>query len=179
MGGNEIRIARKDEIGEIMELIAKCVQVMQDGGSDQWDDTYPNREVIGKDIADGTLYVCVDQAAIAGIIVLDNNQAGQYEAIDWLERKGPNLIMHRLAVHPEVQGKGIARRLIAFAEEYARSGGYTSIRLDTYAKNNRALALYPSLGYERRGEVDFPGRTANFPVFEKVLTSGAESWTSL
>jgi GNAT superfamily N-acetyltransferase len=113
MSGNEIRIARKDEIGEIMELIAKCVQVMQDGGSDQWDDTYPNREVIGKDIADGTLYVCVDQAAIAGIIVLDENQAEQYEAIDWLEAKGPNLIMHRLAVHPEVQGKGIARKLIA------------------------------------------------------------------
>ncbi|OKP92931.1 GCN5 family acetyltransferase [Paenibacillus sp. P32E] len=174
MSGNEIRIARKDEIGEIMELISKCVQVMQDGGSDQWNDTYPNREVIGKDIADGTLYVCVDQAAIAGIIVLDNNQAEQYEAIDWLEVKGPNLIMHRLAVHPEVQGKGIARKLIAFAEEYARSSGYTSIRLDTYAMNNKTLVLYPSLGYERRGEVDFPGRTANFPVFEKVLTSGVE-----
>ncbi|MNN72431.1 putative acetyltransferase [compost metagenome] len=77
--------------------------------------------------------------------------------------------MHRLAVHPEVQGKGIARKLIAFAEEYARQSGYSSIRLDTYSKNTRALALYPSLGYERRGEVFFPHRAVSFPVFEKVL----------
>ncbi|WP_228745011.1 GNAT family N-acetyltransferase [Paenibacillus sp. S150] len=174
MSGSEIRNARRDEIGEIMELIAKCVQVMQAGGSDQWDSSYPNRDVIGEDIAKGALYVCVDQAAIAGIIVLDENQAEQYKAIDWTEKQGPQLIMHRLAVHPEVQGKGIARKLIAFSEEHARRGGYSSIRLDTYAKNSRALALYPSLGYECRGEVDFPGRTARFPVFEKILTAAWE-----
>ncbi|WP_232231460.1 GNAT family N-acetyltransferase [Paenibacillus sp. HW567] len=174
MSGSKIRKARRADIGEIMALIAKCVQVMQDGGSDQWDDKYPNREIITQDLDKGTLFVYEEQAAISGIMVLDEDQAEQYEAIRWSQEQGAHLIMHRLAVHPEVQGKGIARKLVAFAEELARSGGYSSIRLDTYAKNTRALALYPSLGYERRGEVDFPGRTANFPVFEKVLTSEAE-----
>ncbi|WP_252863372.1 GNAT family N-acetyltransferase [Paenibacillus riograndensis] len=172
MSGDKIRNARRDEIGAIMELIAKCVQVMQAGGSDQWNESYPNQEVISEDVDNGTLYAYEEQGAIAGIIVLDEEQAEQYDAIDWAEGQGPHLMMHRLAVHPEVQGKGIARKLIAFAEEHARSRGYTSIRLDTYAKNARALALYPSLGYEYRGVVDFPGRTANFSVFEKVLTAG-------
>lgn len=67
-----------------------------------------------------------------------------------------------------------SRRLIAFAEEFARSGGYSSIRLDTYAKNDKALKLYPSLGYLQRGEIRFPGRTAVFPVFEKVLKEISE-----
>lgn len=173
MSGNEIRKALEKDIGEIMKLIAKCVQVMQDGGSDQWDDQYPNKEIIGEDIAKGTLYVYEDHGKISGIIVLDDNQAEEYQAISWMQEKGPHLIMHRLAVHPEVQGKGIARKLIAFAEEYAQSNGYSSIRLDTYMKNAKALALYPSLGYTRRGEVWFPGRTAQFPVFEKVLIPGA------
>ncbi|MEK4881917.1 MULTISPECIES: GNAT family N-acetyltransferase [Paenibacillus] len=167
--GTEIRRARKDEIDEIMELIAKCVQVMQAGGSDQWDEHYPNREIISLDIERGNLWVCEENNAVAGILVLDEHQSEQYEKIDWKETQGPHLIMHRLAVHPEVQGKGIARRLSTYAEEYARQNGYSSIRLDTYAKNTRALALYPKLGYDRRGEVTFPGRTANFPVFEKVL----------
>lgn len=174
MSGNEIRRAHSGEIQEIMNLISKCVQVMQAGGSDQWDESYPNREVISGDIRNGTLFVCTDQGAIAGILVLDENQAEQYQDIEWLETQGPHLIMHRLAVHPEIQGKGIARRLIAFAEEFARSGGYSSIRLDTYAKNDKALRLYPSLGYLQRGEVRFPGRTADFPVFEKVLTEISE-----
>ncbi|WP_246553035.1 GNAT family N-acetyltransferase [Paenibacillus tritici] len=175
MIGNEIRRARSGEIGEIMNLISKCVQVMQAGGSDQWNESYPNREVISEDIHKGTLFVCLDREAIAGILVLDENQAEQYKSIEWTQAQGPHLIMHRLAVHPEFQGKGIARQLIAFAEEFARSGGYTSIRLDTYAKNHRVLKLYPSLGYSLRGEIHFPGRTAAFPVFEKVLTENAEN----
>lgn len=169
MSGKEIRKAQIEETGEIMELIAKCVQAMQAGGSDQWDDSYPNREVIGQDIERGTLYTYIDNEAIAGIIVLDEHPSELYQSIQWSQEQGSHLIMHRLAVHPEVQGKGIARKLIAFAEEYARQSGYSSIRLDTYSKNTRALALYPSLGYERRGEVFFPHRTVSFPVFEKVL----------
>ncbi|MFC3748088.1 GNAT family N-acetyltransferase [Paenibacillus sp. GCM10012306] len=166
---NGIRTAHKDELEEIMKLIAKCVKVMQGGGSDQWDEYYPNKEVIGNDIESGTLYVYEDNQAIAGILVLDENQAEAYETITWEQNQGPHLIMHRLAVHPEVQGKGIARQLIAFAEELALQNGYTSIRLDTYAMNTRALELYPRLGYQLRGEISFPSRIANFPVFEKVL----------
>lgn len=166
---NEIRRAKQDELGEIMELISKCVQVMQADGSDQWDANYPNKEIIEQDIQQGTLYVCVEDHVIAGILVLDENESEEYKTIQWVQNQGPHLIMHRLAVHPEVQGKGIARKLIAFAEDYARANGYTSIRLDTYAKNARALQIYPRLGYEHRGEVRFPNRTANFPVFEKVL----------
>lgn len=172
---NEIRAAHKDELNEIMELIAKCVRVMQDGGSDQWDEGYPNKEIISEDIERGTLFVCFEKDKIAGIIVLDENQAEEYEAIEWTTHKGTHLIMHRLAVHPEVQGKGIARKLIAYAEDVAFRGSYTSIRLDTYAKNVKALELYSRLGYERKGEVNFPDRTAVFPVFEKLISRSDES----
>lgn len=165
-----IRTGQQDEIEQIMELIARCVQVMQDGGSDQWDESYPNREVINQDLERGTLFVCEDNGALAGIIVLDENQAEEYQIIHWEQTQGPHLIMHRLAVDPQAQGKGIARRLIAYAEDYALRGGYTSIRLDTYLKNASALKLYKSLEYDLRGEVNFPGRTAAFPVFEKVLS---------
>ena len=154
-----------------MELIARCIKVMRDSGSDQWDESYPNREVIAQDLERGTLYVCEEDGAVAGIIVLDENQAEEYGTIHWKQNQGPNLIMHRLAVHPEVQGKGLARRLIAFAEDYAAHSGYASIRLDSYTKNASALKLYNRLGYDRRGEVNFPGKMASFPVFEKVLAA--------
>lgn len=80
--GTEIRRARKDEIDEIMELIAKCVQVMQAGGSDQWDEHYPNREIISLDIERGNLWVCEENNAVVSILVLDEHQSEQYGKID-------------------------------------------------------------------------------------------------
>lgn len=164
-----IRTGRIEELQEIMALIARCVAVMQAGGSDQWDDQYPNREVIGEDLQRGTLFAAEGEGRILGIIVLDESQDEQYETINWKQLKGPHLMMHRLAVDPKAQGQGVARKLIAFSEEYAVREGYTSLRLDTYAKNTAALKLYQGLGYDLRGEVNFPGRAASFPVFEKVL----------
>ncbi|WP_150269704.1 GNAT family N-acetyltransferase [Paenibacillus tepidiphilus] len=171
MSGQDIRQANSGEIAEIMELVSACVEVMQAGGSDQWDETYPNKEIIAADIAAGTLYAYVMDGAIVGILVLDEHQSEQYREIQWPQNDGTYLVMHRLAVHPKAQGKGVARKLIAFAEQLAREEGYTGIRLDTYSKNTPALALYPGMGYELRGEVRFPGRTAPFPVYEKILDS--------
>lgn len=164
-----IRTGRMEDLEEIMALIARCVTVMQAGGSDQWDDQYPNREVIGEDLQRGTLFAAEGEGRILGIVVLDESQAEQYQTISWKQDEGPHLMMHRLAVDPEAQGQGVARNLIAFSEEYAMREGYTSLRLDTYAKNTAALKLYQGLGYDLRGEVNFPDRAASFPVFEKVL----------
>ncbi|PQP89075.1 N-acetyltransferase, partial [Paenibacillus sp. AR247] len=145
------------------------VQVMQEGGSDQWDDEYPNRDVIGEDLSRGTLFAAEGDGRILGIMVLDQHQDEQYDKIPWTETEGPHLMMHRIAVDPMAQGQGIARKLVAFAEQFAQENGYKSIRLDTYAKNAPALKLYRGLGYDQRGEVNYPGREAGFPAFEKVF----------
>ncbi|AHV98698.1 GNAT family N-acetyltransferase [Paenibacillus sabinae] len=166
---SDIRQGRMDELEQIMVLIAECVRVMREGGSDQWDETYPNVEVITGDLERRTLYVCEDNGAVAGIMVLDEIQAEPYRTVDWVQKEGPNLVMHRLAVHPQVQGKGIARRLISFAENFAADQGYKSIRMDTYAKNDKALELYRRLGYDIRGQFRLPDKISHFPVLEKIL----------
>ena len=54
---------------------------------------------------------------------------------------------------------------------FAREGGYSSIRLDTYTANTPALALYERRGYQRTGQIRFANRTLPFPFdcFEKML----------
>ncbi|WP_068774993.1 GNAT family N-acetyltransferase [Paenibacillus sp. FJAT-26967] len=166
----EIRVGHREDFNDIMELLARCIKVMQDGGSDQWDNNYPNRDVIGEDLLKETLYIAEREGQILGMVVLDEHPDEQYQNIFWKQAEGPHLIMHRLAVDPKAQGQGIARRLVEFAEDHARRGGFRSIRLDTYSKNTAALKLYQGLNYDRRGEVIYPGRVASFQVFEKVLT---------
>lgn len=56
--------------------------------------------------------------------------------------------MKRIFVRDEFRGSGLGRQLIADIIEFARSRGYSSIRLDTYPpKMGKAVAIYRSLGF--------------------------------
>ena len=51
-----------------------------------------------------------------------------------------------LATTPEAEGTGVAARLMAAAEDWARGRGYRLLSLDVFADNKRAVEFY-----ERRG----------------------------
>jgi GNAT superfamily N-acetyltransferase len=73
-------------------------------------------------------------------------------------------------VEPRLQGTGIARQLMRFAEAWAREHGYEAVRLDAFAANPRALSLYRGLGYREAGGASF--RKGAFRCFEKRLEPG-------
>ncbi|OYW48523.1 MAG: hypothetical protein B7Z31_14985 [Rhodobacterales bacterium 12-65-15] len=54
----------------------------------------------------------------------------------------------RLWVAPAARGRGLARRLMAEIEAFARATGMTDLRLDTNGALTEALALYRSSGWE-------------------------------
>lgn len=61
------------------------------------------------------------------------------------------LLVENVAVRPALHGRGIGRRLMAFAEEEARRLRQPAVRLYTNAKMIRNIALYEALGYARTG----------------------------
>ena len=65
----------------------------------------------------------------------------------------------KLLVHPEARRRGIARVLMAAAEEEARAAHRNLLTLDT-AVNSAADPLYRSLGYAETGVI--PGYAYNF-----------------
>mgnify|MGYP001403501186 CR=1 FL=1 len=52
-----IRKAEKNELDDIMQVYKSCVSGMIALGIDQWDETYPNREIIEQDLEIGDYYV--------------------------------------------------------------------------------------------------------------------------
>ena len=83
--------------------------------------------------------VLVDGERVVGVLVLIP--------------EGEGLLLDNVAVHPDYQGRGWGRRLLALAEEEARRGGATVIWLYTNEKMTEDIALYTSVGYvevERR-----------------------------
>ena len=63
----------------------------------------------------------------------------------------------RLMVAPDLQGRGLGRALLAFAEARAPAGA-TAYRLNTGARSDRNLRIYRKAGYRvQPGEGAFPG----------------------
>ena len=64
--------------------------------------------------------------------------------------------LENVAVSPDLQGQDIGRRLIAFAEHFARDSGFGAVELYTNEKMTENLIFYPQIGYEEigRGEQD-------------------------
>ena len=88
-------------------------------------------------VSEDAVWVLQDGPAIAGILVLLS--APEY------------LLLDNIAIAPERQGRGLGRRLLAFAESEALRRGYREIRLYTHQTMIENQRLYASIGYEERG----------------------------
>ena len=73
----------------------------------------------------------------------------------------------RVYVAPEARGRGVARALLARLEQIARDVGYTTIRMDTGARQPASVALFGKVGYEQIP--DYNGNPVAAYWFEKRL----------
>jgi ribosomal protein S18 acetylase RimI-like enzyme len=144
---------------------------MRQNGIHQWDEVYPNEEIITKDVDSRALYVLEQNGLCIAAVSLNQEQDAAYQKVHWLGGE-PVLVVHRLCVDPAYQGNGLGNRLMDFAEEYAKQHAYASIRLDAYTGNPSAIRLYERRGYRKAGQVYFPRRTLPFFCFEKILGEG-------
>lgn len=164
-----IRRATTLDIPAVMEIVSHTIDGMKQMGNDQWDGSYPKDDRFQTDIGNGALYVATLSDEVIAFITIDDEQAIEYTAMQWLY-KNP-IVMHRLAVHPLAQGTGVARLLETFTQELAIKSGKDSIRLDTHSTNAPMQAFLSSLGYTKIGEMDYRGKSRPFFCYEKAVAS--------
>lgn len=163
------QLAEERHLEEICSLMKSCAVDMTARGIQQWDESYPNIELVLKDIQNQNLYIFTDAEAVVGCIVMDEQQSPQYAQVKWQLNEEPILIIHRMAVSPEMQGKGMGKKLVSFAEEFGRMNGYRAIRLDAFKGNKNLQNFYVRLGYEAVGEIPLEYTAGPFVCFEKAI----------
>ncbi len=165
-----IRKAVKKDIDAILNITKACAAYMIECGIFQWNEHYPNRLAFENDVARNELFVLEVDNEIKGCIVISTLMDEEYQPIKWLTKNENNVCIHRLAVHPRLQGKGYAQQLMSFAENYAIENNYSSIRLDTFSQNKRNQKFYELRGYKRLGDIYFP-KQSEFPFhcYELIL----------
>ena len=165
-----IRKATTSDIDSILLVTKACAKDMITKGIYQWNEHYPNAEAFQKDINRNELYVLTNENDILGSIVISTFMDDEYKAIQWLTPSDKNMYIHRLAVHPDYQGRGFAQKLMDFAEKLALENGSRSIRLDTFSQNDRNQIFYERRGYKRLGSIYFPQQSEHpFYCYERVL----------
>lgn len=164
-----IRKAKKPDLENIMKMYKSCVTGMLRNGIDQWDETYPNTEIISQDLNVGTYYVAeMDKTIISGINI-DKNQDPTYLDIDWKDKSDSFLVVHRLGVKEEFWNKRIGKDLMLFTEKLVIEKGLKSIRLDTYSGNPKAMEFYRRIGYTELGTIDLKPDKDKYHCFEKII----------
>ena len=164
-----IRKANKVDLENIMKMYKSCVTGMLKNGIDQWDDTYPNTDIINEDLNVGTYYVAEIDGTITGGVNIDKNQDDTYLALDWEDKSDSFLVVHRLGVKEEFWNNKIGKYLMLFTEKLVIEKELKSIRLDTYSGNPKAMEFYRRLGYTELGTIDLKPEKDKYYCFEKII----------
>tara|TARA_B100001175_G_C19267082_1_gene522283 strand:- start:290 stop:757 length:468 start_codon:yes stop_codon:yes gene_type:complete len=152
-----------------MKMYKSCVNGMINNGIDQWDENYPNSEIISQDLKNKTYYVAEEKEEIIGGINIDQNQDITYLDLSWKDTSNQFLVVHRLAVSQEYWNKKIGKNLMLFSEEMVVKKGLKSIRLDTYSGNSKAIDFYLRLGYIELGSINLKPDKNEYYCFEKII----------
>ena len=77
----EIRLAFPNEVNTIMQLIEDAKKCLADAGSNQWQNGYPNADIIIEDIISGQAYVALEEGDLLAYAAVTKSPEKDYEAI--------------------------------------------------------------------------------------------------
>lgn len=151
-----IRKALPEDIDSIMAIIRDAQRALAELGIDQWQDGYPTRDIILRDIDLGQGYLCDDPTVgIIGYsaIVLTGEEAyRQIDASQW-NTSSDYVVVHRLCVRNDVRRRGTATELMQYAITKAKEANFNGFRIDTHKGNIRMLSLLERLGFKHTGRI--------------------------
>lgn len=113
-----------------------------------WDEGYPAMEHVCMDIEKDNLFLVKDEKGIVATISIDSDE--QVDAIKkWTIENSKEAA--RLAVRADLQGEGIARKMLQFLMEELKERGYEGIHFLVSPSNPAALASYRKLEFNNLG----------------------------
>ena len=153
----EIRLAFPNEVDAIIQVIEEAKKCLAEAGSTQWQNGYPNADMIIEDIISGQAYVALDEGELLAYAAVTKSPEKAYEAIydgNWEENEAEYLVLHRIAVASDVQGQGVAQ---TFLEGLIEGFDYLDFRSDTHDKNKAMQHIFEKLGFKQVGKVPVDG----------------------
>lgn len=167
----QIRLAVREDVGAVLELLRRVVPSMRAAGNLQWDEHYPAAAVFEHDVEQGQLWVGEIDGIFAGMVAITAGHEPEYGHAGW-DANEEGVMVHRLAVDPKFRGTRLAAALMRKAEEVAAERGLPTVRTDTSIENEAAKRFFLKLGFKETGEISLSFRPGLRVIcYEKRLRS--------
>ena len=148
----EIRLAKKEEIDDVILIINEAKALMRLSNIPQWQNpNYPTKEILEEDIEDGALFVMEKDNHIIGTASIfirnDMDNEDNYQTIfegEWLNDE-PYVVIHRCAIRNSERGNNLISLFFDKAKEIALDNDINNLRIDTHEKNlsmQKAISKY-------------------------------------
>ena len=165
-----IELAKEEHSNRIWDLLQQGILKRKSEGSLQWQDGYPNQEVVKQDIKSNSGYIIIDDndCVVAYIAVVEGIDP-IYEEIEgkWAYDL-PYVSLHRLVVDQINFVPGLGTWILQNIEPIIKEKSIDLIRVDTNFDNGSMLRVFEKLGYIYCGKVYIRG--AERLAFEKLIS---------
>ena len=151
-----IRLAQVSDLDRVLQITRLCTREMESRKVFQWNEHYPDRKSFVRDIRNSELYVYCIKDMVVGCVSICSLMDEVYRKVSWKTNGKNSVYIHRLAVNPKHQKRGIGGKLMDFAEKKSKSDGIDSIRLDTFSQNRVNQNFYEARGYIKLEDIYFP-----------------------
>lgn len=144
----DIRIAKSPDLDQICEFYQQvCLDQKSDEYSPDWHwGVYPSRAGLKQQIKNATVIIATDNDKVISAGVLTKGEDPNYQHIDW--NHDDVTVLHMFAVAKTSRGKGLAQKMLAAFDDFAKNTGYKAIHLDVMKGNVPAEKLYRKHGYQ-------------------------------
>lgn len=164
----KLSLALPEHASTIWDILASAIAKRKREGSEQWQNGYPNLEVIKNDLRQRQGFIFTHNDIIVGYCALSIDDEPNYEQIkgEW-KGAGAFIAIHRVAIAQDYLGQGLAYKLMLAIEKYCLSQNVNIIRVDTSSDNEAMLYLFKKLNYLYRGTIKI--NNSDRLAFEKIL----------
>ena len=164
------RRSNKNDINKIMEMIEEAKEYFKSNNIDQWQDGYPNYQVILDDINKGYSFVFIENDNIVASVAVSFEGENTYDKIyegQWLSIQS-YCVIHRLVVDSRLKGNGISSKIIKKIEEICLENNIHSIKIDTHKENLSMQKLLKKNNFSYCGIIYLEGKAPRV-AFEKLF----------
>lgn len=161
--------ATPKDLVEVLFLLKECVSDLNSNGLKHWNNAYPGADAMIKAIEEGSLFLFKELGILKGMVTVNEEAPEEYNNIEWQSNAEKILYIKNLAIHPNWQGKGIAKKLVETVEEYAKDKSYKALRVDIYSGIGAAEKLCEDLGFNKTGEFHTNFQATPYFAYEKGL----------
>lgn len=161
--------AVQNDLVEVLFLLRECILDLNNKGLKHWNNSFPGTELIQRELDNGLIFLYKEKGVAKAIMTLTGEEPEEYKHVDWKSSNEKILYLLRLAVHPRWQDTDIARKMVEFAEKYAKENGYSTIRLDVFSGDTANAKIYAETGFKETGEFHSSFQKIPYSCYEKGL----------